>query len=1260
MSSPEFVHLHVHSQYSLLDGAVKVKDLVKRVAAGGMNAVALTDHGNMFGAISFYQAAKDAKIAPILGCELEVSSGGHSHHLPVLAATLEGYKNLVWLCSRGHVHPDPSAPAGVPSVALDDVAGHTRGLVAMTGCMGGLVAQRVLEEGAEAGARVLGRLVETFEPGALYVELQDHGLPEQPVLNGLLADLATRFSLPLVATNDVHYAAASDAEAHLYLSCIKTGRSAAEAKEHHHGSSEMYLKSPAEMVARFASFAGATQSTLAIAERCAVKLRLDEPMLPSFTVPEGYDTEGYFRHVAREGLEVRFREFEAAGKTVDREAYRKRLEMELSVIAGMKFPGYFLIVWDFIRYAKDNGVPVGPGRGSGAGSIVAYSMRITDLDPIPYNLLFERFLNPERVSMPDFDVDFCMDRRDQVIAYVQKKYGEASVGQIATFAELKAKSVLKDVARCIGISPVEAQAIANLIPRKNPAETYTIAESLTIEPKLKARYDTEPVTRELIDQAQKLEGLTRHAAKHAAGIVISEGPLWDHVPVFRDEKSGSYVTQYYKGDVEHAGLVKFDFLGLKTLTVLDIAQRLINGRPDHDMRLHPPGPPARKQGGGSVKEGAGAVAPVPPSLPARRGDSGEEFRVEEASERRPKRFDLGAIPMDDKATFALLGSGETKGVFQLESSGMQQLFKDLRADCFEDIVAAVALYRPGPIGAGMVKNFVDRKHGRETIAKMHPLVDELLVPTYGVVVYQEQVMQVAQALAGYSLGGADLLRRAMGKKKPEEMAKQRSIFVEGAVNKGVLQADAERIFGLLEHFAGYGFNKSHSAAYALITYQTAYLKAHYPVELLCAIMTSDKDKIEKVVRTIADARAMGVTVLPPDINESDTDFKVVYTHPAGDKKLPRAERGSSRVRDACGPQVRFGLGAVRGVGGSALETLFEARAAGGPFIDLFDFASRVDAKKINKSVLEALVQCGAFDGALAGQGVTRSVAFASIDLALDRSRAASRDREAGQTNLFGLFDAAPKPASVPGKKSAGTSQGDYVPAPSWDRREMLVREKQSLGFYVSGHPLDRYSKGGTALQRLDVRSVADCSQLADWSVVKLAGMVEGYREKVLKDGGGKLAFFELEDLSGRVNVKLRGSAIETYAEVLGKGDPVVITGKVSFPRRDEDAAVEDEVEAAREATILLNDAVLLADAVKVGTKGMTIRLAAATTDVARLEQLREVLLAWRGACPVALQIVLPDGAEAVLALPKDFRVDVGDPLLAGIERVFGEQVAELR
>jgi DNA polymerase-3 subunit alpha len=1181
MAGPEFVHLHVHSQYSMLDGAVKVKDLVKRVAKEGMKAVAVTDHGNMFGAISFYKAAKDAGVQAILGCEVEIADRGRARHLPLIASTLEGYKNLVTLVSMGHVRPEADGPAGVPTVSLETVAKHAKGLIAMTGCMGGVTPQAILEEGEEAGKKSLERLKEIFEPGSLYVELQDHGLPEQPIVNDILLQHARFFDLPVVATNDVHFPHRDDAQAHLYLSCIKTGRTYAEALERHHGSGEMYLKSPI-----------ALKATLEIAERCkALKLKLGEPMLPNFVVPEGYDTESYFREVARKGLERRFEEL----GSVDRDKYRARLEMELDVIAKMKFPGYFLIVWDFIRYAKENGVPVGPGRGSGAGSIVAYAMRITDLDPIPYNLLFERFLNPERISMPDFDVDFCMDKRDRVIAYVQKKYGEESVGQIATFAELKAKSVLKDVARTIGILPNEAQALANLIPRKSPAETYTIQESLTIEPKLKARYESEAQVRECIDIASKLEGLTRQAGKHAAGIVISEGALWDHVPVFKDPQTNSYVTQYYKDDVEAAGLVKFDFLGLKTLTVLDIATQLIKARvPD---------------------------------------------------------FDLSKIPMDDKATFALLASGETKGVFQLESSGMQQLFKDLKADNFEDIVAAVALYRPGPLGSGMVADFVNRKHGRAKVESLHPMVDQILVPTYGVIVYQEQVMQVAQALAGYTLGGADILRRAMGKKKPEEMAKQKSIFVEGATKKGVTQEDAERIFGLLEFFAGYGFNKSHSAAYALITYQTAWLKAHYPAELLCAILTSDKDRIEKVVRTIADARAMGITVLPPDINESDTDFKVV--HVEGEQAT------SSKKKKRALPQIRFGLGAVRGVGGAALESIFEARKSG-KFIDLFDFASRVDAAKINKAVLQALVQCGAFDSTFGALGTTRAQAYASIDVALERLRASTRDRERGQTSLFGLFDAAPAASSAPSKWNA-PSAGDYVEAAPWDRKEMLSRERQSLGFYVSGHPLERYLRGAAALQRLEALPASACNEQQDWAVVKLAGMVEGYRERIFRDGASsnKLAFFELEDLTGRVQVKVRGNQIDTYAHVLTSGEPVLITGKVSFPRRDEDAE-EDAADTPREATILLNEARLLSDVVASGVKQVLLRLHVDQIREGTLEKVSRVMRESPGNCGVAVHVTLGNGAEATLSLGPGHRVEIGDALLAGFERIFGAQVAELR
>jgi DNA polymerase III subunit alpha len=1200
----DFVHLHVHSQYSFLDGAIRVKDLVKRAKDMGAPAVALTDHGNMFGAISFYKACKDAGIKALLGCELNVAGerkdarkdprGGPGKHLVVLAKDDVGYKNLIYLVSQGYV--EGKSAEGVPRIDLDLLSSHTKGLVGLSGCMGGGVAQAILEQGEAEGLRVAAMMRDMFDPGSFFLELQDHGFPEQPILNGILRDLGKKLDLPRVATNDAHYPCRDDADAHLYLTCIGAGRSYDQMKESNHGSTEIFLKSPAEMALTFSDDPDALKATMQVAEMCNLKLKLGVPMLPQFQVPEGTNVDDYFRHVAREGLERRFSELAAVGREVDREAYRKRLEWEADVIVQMKFPGYFLIVWDFIRYGKEHGIPVGPGRGSGAGSLVAYAMRITDLDPIPYNLLFERFLNPERVSMPDFDVDFCMDKRGRVIEYVAQKYGETSVGQIATFAELKAKSVIKDVGRTMGVSPPDTQRLANLIPMKGPGQTYTIPESREREPKLEALAQTDPRIAELLKQATKLEGLTRQAGMHAAGVVISEGPLWDHVPCFTGN-NGELVTQYYKDDVEAAGLVKFDFLGLKTLTVIDIAVALIHARPDEKRR---------------TSDG---------SLP----------------------FDLSAIPMDDEPTYKLLQSGETKGVFQLESSGMQGLFKDLKPDKFEDVVAAVALYRPGPLGTGMVKDFVDCKHGRKPITSLHPLVDETVKPTYGVIVYQEQVMQIAQQLAGYSLGGADLLRRAMGKKKPEEMAKQKSVFVDGAVANNVTEADAIRIFELLEYFAGYGFNKSHSAAYGLITYQTAYLKAHYPVEFLCASMSADKERIDKVVRLVAEGRAMGMTILGPDINESGIEFTVVYANPDGDAKIAR----SARIKDKLAPRIRFGLGAVRGIGEAAIAAILEARADG-PFKDLFDFAARVDAKRLNKSVLEALISSGACDAILAPADVTRASAVASVERALERARAASKDRSAGQSNLFGLFAAA-----SPQGGAANVTGDKYVEAPPWDLRELLSLEKKALGFYLSGHPLDRYG-------RLPVSTTADLGEMEERTKVRLAGVVEGYRERPVKSGsGGKMAFFEFEDRMGRVEVKVRPSSVDQFAPILQSGEPVLLRGMIVYDRRNADDADEDN---AVEPTpqIQLDEALLLADAIRAETKAIGIRLSAAVGRHDALGKLADHLRLCRGGCPVSLTFVLDDGAEVTLALPDELRVEPSDAMLAGLERLFGQKVAELR
>jgi DNA polymerase-3 subunit alpha len=1180
----EFVHLHVHSQYSFLVSTLKLEALAKRTKELGMTAVALTDRANMYGAIRHYKKALDQGIQPILGCELNVirdNNPGAVDHMVVLAETTEGYKNLVRVVSIGHLE---SRSDSLPAVKFEDIAKHQKGLIGLTGCMGGVAPQAILDQGPDHAASVLGKLSELFEKGRLFVELQDHGLPEQPVLNEALVRAAKLCELPLVATNDVHFANHDDGEAQLYLECIRQGRTHAEAKPHHHGSFEMYLKSPEQMAQTFRDYPEALSNTVRVAEMCSgTKLTLGKPMLPHFPIPDGLDTDGYFRQVAHQGLERRFAEMRALGINFDEAHYWQRLALELDVIVGMKFPGYFLIVWDFIREAKERGVPVGPGRGSGAGSLVAYSLGITEIDPLPHQLLFERFLNPERVSMPDFDVDFCMDRRGEVIDYVTGKYGNRSVGQIATFQNLKARSVIKDVARAMGFSAQDGQRVAALVPEKGPGKMCTIVEALDVEPKLKKEVDSDPRIAELVNQARKLEDLTRHAGMHAAGVVISEGPLYDHVPCFMSDHT--IVTQYDKDDVEAAGLVKFDFLGLKTLTVLDIATRLVNARPD----------------------------------------------------RKNTPIDLGKIALDDRDTYQLIASGETTGVFQLESSGMQQMLRQLKPDRFEDIVAAVALYRPGPLGGGMVERFIRCKHGREPVRLLHPLIDEVLAPTYGIIVYQEQVMQIAQRLSGYSLGRADLLRRAMGKKKAEEMKKQKDAFLEGAEQRGVERAQADAIFDEVEKFAAYGFNKSHSAAYALITYQTGYLKAHYPAEFFAATMTADKDKIEKVVRTIAEARAWGISVLPPDVNASLLDFAVVYEFPDGNGP----SRGPGKVKDRYGPKIRFGLGAVRGLGESALEGVLAVRQEAGKFSDLFDFAKRVDSKRLNKGVLEALIQCGAFDTVSRVIGISRARCYAAVDRALERSRSASRDRDRGQTSLFGLL-------------SAGASQksgelDDYPPiASEWDRMEMLRREKDALGCYVSGHPLSRY---GRRLSRLNVTPTIQLSGLEIWSAVTVAGIVEDYQEKLFKSGGGKAAFFVLEDLHGRVRAKMKDDKFEAFSDLLKGGLPVLVSGKVSFPPTD-----DEEVE--REPTLLVDNVEPLAAAAQRIARAVGLKLPVDRIGRQDLMQLSGLFDLHPGNCLVELCFCFEDGAEAQLVVDKR-RVNPDDTLLSELEKRLGYDTVEL-
>ena len=1198
-AKPEFVHLHVHSEYTLLDGAIRINELVGRCEELGMPAVAVTDRGNMFGALQFVNRCRSGGVKPILGAELSLVDADRADsqrkdpgHLILLATSDEGYKNIVRLVSLGWVD---GMVDDTPRIDLELLQQHRTGVVGLSACMAGWLPQKVLMQGPEAGRDAMGVLKECFDPGHFFVELEDHGFPENRPLNRVLAELAQEHDLPLVATNCAHFLSRDQARAQLALQCIGAGRSLREMEAMHHNSAEMYIKTAEQMHELFKDFDGAAANTLQVAEMCAGNADpFSAPRLPSFPVPEGQTEEGWLRETAARGLASRLSELRARNQPFEESVYRERLQVELDVIGKMGFPGYFLIVADFINWAKDHHIPVGPGRGSGAGSLVAYALRITNLDPIPYGLLFERFLNPERVSMPDFDIDFCMEKREEVINYVRSKYGHESVGQIATFHQLKSKSVVRDVGRVMGMAPADAGRIAGMIPELGPGKTAPIGQALSEEVRLQDVYNTDAQVHDLLDTAQQLENLTRHAGMHAAGVVISEGPIWNHVPVFCPEPN-VFVTQYHKDDVEAAGLVKFDFLGLKTLTVLDIAVRLIRNRPD-----------------------------------------------------QTEPFDLDGIPLDDPATFALLQSGETTNVFQLESQGMQGLFRALKPDAFEDIIAAVALYRPGPMGADMHTDFVHRKHGRQKVEFPDPSLEPILRDTRGVIVYQEQVMQIARDMAGYSLGGADLLRRAMGKKKASEMEKQKTIFVEGATKNGHSQEKAVEVFDLMAFFAGYGFNKSHSAAYALITYQTAYLKAHFPVEFCCATLTADKDRSDKVVRTVAEARDLGIVVLPPDVNESAIDFTVVYDNEASVARVsnrPVSEGG--QLRDPMSPKIRFGLGALKGVGDAALEATFEARSSGDtkqPFVDLFDFCDRVDLRRVNKGVCEALVQSGAFDSCHSPLEVHRAQAFGAIETAIDRGKKAAADRASGQTSLFGLL-------SGPDEAQTYAPAGGTFPTglEPWDSREQLGREKATLGFYVSGHPLDRYA---SELRRFCNATMETLGTLDRNFKVNVGGSVEGYRERRTKTGS-TMAFFELEDPTGRVEVIVRPRELEKpgLREIMTAGEPVIVAGRIKLEQRGEDDDVQTK--------LILDNVVNLAEALSKKTRVVNLRVGVEALDKDKLQSLRQTLESFPGAIPVSLELHNP-GKWAVALQEIGVGVEPSDALLASLERLFGGNVCELR
>ncbi len=1174
MSTPSldsFVHLHLHTQYSLLDGAIKLEALFERAAELSMPAVAMTDHGNLFGAIEFYTRGKAAGVKPILGCELYLAPGSRfekapakgtyegAFHLTALATNEAGYRNLCQLVTKAHFEGFYYKPR----IDRELLWQHHEGLIVLSGCLNSEVSQAIVRGDLDAAARLALLYRDRFDDGRYFLELQPNRVPDQAKVNAALLEIHRKTGIPLVATNDCHYLHREHAESHDVLLAIQTGKTLNDPSRWRFEYDDFYLRSAAEMAELFGDQPEARANTLAIAERVELALTFGRYAFPVFATPDGESLEACLQRAARAGLDARLvpiterRGLEPAALDP---AYRPRLEFELATISAMGFAGYFLIVADFINEAKRRGIPVGPGRGSAAGSLVAYALGVTDLDPIEHRLLFERFLNPERVSMPDIDVDFCMERRDEVIAYVCEKYGRDRVAQIITFGSLQAKAAIRDVGRVLDLPYGDVDRIAKLVPN---VLNITLDEALQQEPRLRDLAAKDPVVGKLLAHARALEGLFRHASVHAAGLVIGDRPLVEHLPLYRGTK-GEVVTQFAMKDVEKIGLVKFDFLGLKTLTVLDRATGLVR---------------------------------------ASRGEA----------------VDLSALPLDDPETYALLGRGDTIGVFQLESSGIRELTVKLKPERFDDIVALLSLYRPGPLESGMVDDFIRRRHGRTPVTYDLPQLEPILKDTYGVIVYQEQVMQIAQAVASYSLGEADLLRRAMGKKKPEEMAAQRSRFVEGAIRNGVAPDMATSIFDLMEKFAGYGFNRAHSAAYALITYQTAYLKGHDRPEFMAALLTCDMGDTDKVVKYLADCRDAGIEVLPPCVNASASGFAVV------------------------GGSIRFGLAGVKNVGEGAVESIVQARAERGRFADLFEFCEAVDLRRVNRRVLEALIKCGAFDSL----GQPRAALMGSLDLAMEAGVARQREREMGQATLFGALAGAGRPAPLPALAAGGAGGGTSGigrPAPvqpvgEWPEKRRLAYEKEALGFYLTGHPLLRFQ--GEA-RRLGAADAARIEELPDQSEVRLCGVVSQLKEITTRKGT-RMCRTVLEDLTGFVDAVVFADVYQT-AEGLLKGDePLLVVG--TLDRSEE------------RATVLATAVSRLAEARAQATRAVHVELPAEGLDRPRLRALRDALARHRGRVAGVVHLIgVPAGHATVLPLPPAFGLSPSEALEADLEALFGRGV----
>jgi DNA polymerase-3 subunit alpha len=1156
-----FVHLRLHTEYSLVDSVVRVDDLMTTAATAGMPAIALTDQCNLFAMVKFYRAALERGIQPIIGADLllrELEEGQRPSRLTVLCQSTIGYRNLSRLLSRAYLEGQSTTGHALIDRAWLD-GDSTQGLIALSGAAEGDIGRALLRERAAQAEQLLDDWLALFGD-RFYLELQRLGRSvEQTYLPASLM-LASRRGVPVVATNDVRFLRPEDFEAHEARVCIREGSLLADAARPRRYSPQQYLRSAEQMRALFADIPEALENTLQIARRCSLALTLGKVRLPDYPVPEGSSAESQVRTQARAGLALRLQALEGT-RALDAERYRSRLELELDVICQMGFAGYFLIVADFIQWAREHGVPVGPGRGSGAGSLVAYALRITDIDPLRYDLLFERFLNPERVSMPDFDIDFCMDGRDRVIEYVGDKYGHDRVSQIITYGTMAAKAVVRDVGRVLGHPYGFVDRIAKLIPFELG---ITLDDATAKEPELRRLYREDEEVRNLLDLARSLEGLTRNAGTHAGGVVIAPSVLTDFTPLYCESSGANAITQLDKDDVEAVGLVKFDFLGLRTLTILARALETVNE--------------ARTRAG---------EAPLA----------------------------LDALPMDDAATYALLKSCRTTAVFQLESRGMKDLIRRLQPDCFEDIVAINALFRPGPLQSGMVDDFIARKHAGAgaTIDYLHPDLKPSLAPTYGVILYQEQVMQIAQVLAGYTLGGADLLRRAMGKKKPEEMAKQRSVFVEGARARGVDAALATHIFDLMEKFAGYGFNKSHSAAYALLSYQTAYLKAHEPAAFMAAVLSADVDRTDKIVTFVDECTDMGLTVQPPDINASDYYFIV--------------ENQST---------IRYGLGAIKGVGRGLVEALVAERSAHGPYLSLMDLCRRLDPTRLNRRVLEALVRSGCLDRL----GMNRASLMANLDAAVQASEQNARRHAAGQVDLFGaqMTESAEAPVTL-------------TRVPEFSPSQRLAGERETLGLYLSGHPIAPYE---TDLQYLATGRIADFAgerpptpaalggrPFAETRAATLAGLILEVRRR------GTRVSFILDDRSARMEVTLFEETYQRHRELIVKDAIVQVEGSLRFDEfSDAWRLVAKQMQPLHTVRERL-------------ARSMLLLLPASPQPPALLASLEQLLRAARGGqCTVALQYSA-SGLSGTLRCGDEWKISPSAPLIERLEELLGQQSVRL-